>query len=330
MNVMEDYDSLYKELKDNEVSYTATPEEINQLSDEVSFLFSRGVTLKKEYEHHLFIQKMLQERREKEGKEKMPSFSPSSFSFKVEKPVAEKPFPRVESLTKEELIAYLSSLPKDKDNQEIYSLLFSLAKERKSYVDLLSSFSVDERDMVYEEIDEIDEKIDWIQEYLNPVFEEEISIGGAKNQLVFLETAKGNPCALNDIKAGDIKEEVYPSLITLFQSIEDGTFLRLRKLVSSSNFYEVKLNQSRVLFTRIYGNYYCIISCFVKKSNWEKGLNERKNGLMALYTAQEKIMYRALEEKDSEYLERQQETLEQLYQLLDSKGKKGAYVKWMK
>lgn len=326
---MKNYELFYKELMEDE-TYDTTPEELDQLSDEVSSLFSHGVTLKKEYEHHLLIQKMLQERREKENKEKKSYFSPPSFSFKVKKPAETKSFPRFESLTKEELTAYLSSLPKEKDNREIYSLLFSLAKERKSYLDLLSSFSLDERPMVYEEIDEIDEKIDWIQEYLNPVYEEEIPIGSTKNHLVFLETAKGNPCALNDIKSGDMKEEVYPSLITLFQSIEDGTFLHLRKLVSSSSFYEVKLNQSRVLFTRIYDNYYCIISCFVKKSNWEKGLNVRKNELMALYTTQEKIIYHALEEKDLDYLERQQETLEQLYQLLDSKGKKGAFVKWMK
>ncbi len=325
---MRDFETLYREAKERG-TYQKTSKIVDKLVIDVRESFTQGVTLKQNYEYRLQMQKVLQSEIEKQVKEKK-SISPPVPVLSKETSFYQGPLIQGDFSTKEDFVACLPTLSKEKDFQELYSILFSLAKEKKMYVELLPSFTEEEQEIAQEEIERLQEKIDWIQEYLNPVSEEEISIGKEKNHLVFLETVNGNPCALNDMKSKEMKEDVYPSFLTLLQSIENGTFPRLRKLISTLNFYEVKLNQSRVLFSRIYENYYCIVACFVKKSDWQKDLNERKYSLMSLYAAQEKAMYHALEEGNSAYLERQQETLEELYQLLSPKGRKGEYVKWMK
>lgn len=88
------------------------------------------------------------------------------------------------------------------------------------------------------------------------------------NRLIFTLTSGGNVRALEEID--HIEPEFYERFDALFRSIQDGTFKRIKRFASNSEFAglsEVRGNQVRVVFDRIDTNSYAIITAFVKKTN---------------------------------------------------------------
>lgn len=93
-----------------------------------------------------------------------------------------------------------------------------------------------------------------------------------ENNLIFVPTSYGTIRALEEM--GRITEEYYTDFLSLFQSIKNSTFKRVKRFSSNSalaGLAEVRGFQTRVAFARLDKNSYAIITAFTKKSDNAKG-----------------------------------------------------------
>ncbi len=114
------------------------------------------------------------------------------------------------------------------------------------------------------------------------------SIKAEKNNLIFVPTQSGNIRILDEID--HIDSEYYERFAGLFQSIIDGTFRNVRRFSRNSNLAglcEVKDFKTRVLFKRLNGNSYAIISAFIKKSDNDKGYRNMVSSYYSDYLTME-------------------------------------------
>lgn len=87
------------------------------------------------------------------------------------------------------------------------------------------------------------------------------------NKLIFTLTSGGNIRVFEELD--HIEPEFYERFNALFKSIKDGTFKRIKRFASNSEFAglsEVRGNQVRVVFDRVGIDSYAIITAFVKKT----------------------------------------------------------------
>lgn len=145
------------------------------------------------------------------------------------------------------------------------------------------------------------------------------------NNIVFLETKSGNIYALEDLDNNSVPSEYYEGFSELIHSIEDGTFKNVKFLTSGNNktagISEVKGFKKRIIFDRVGYDTYVIIGAFIKKSDKDKSYLEPLKNRIAIYRRNRDNIVKMVNEKE-EYLNSQEKILEQLYKLLESKGKK--------
>lgn len=223
--------------------------------------------------------------------------------------------------SKEELYHYLPSMKEEHSFYYLSRILYALAKEKKDYRFILDDFDGEDYKHILKEIEIIDQKISWIHEYMSFSSMLEESEELQKNSLVFLETASNKACVLSDLKSNDIPEESYSSFMKLFQCLKEGIFPGLRKLQTNLSLFEIKDGTSRVVFTRVYKNYYCILTAFVKKCLWEKELRINLQNREDAYSKQSSSIYSLLDENNTEYLERQKQFESQIFSLLNKEQK---------
>lgn len=141
------------------------------------------------------------------------------------------------------------------------------------------------------------------------------------NNIVFLETTSGNIYAEQDLSPNTIPSEYYAGFYELFKSIEEGTFKNVKKLTANNNgtagISEVKGFKRRVVFDRVGPNTYVIIAVFVKKSDMDKGYIDPLKKRIAVYRKNRETIVEKT--KDSEYMLKQKEILNRMYETLKPK-----------
>ena len=258
-------------------------------------------------EEKVFEDDQIEEEKDSENCEKLQFYLDLIFSSNIQ--------------SREEFYHYLPSIKEDNSFYYLSKILYALAKEKKDYSFILDDFEGEEHEYILKEIESIKSKIAWIHEYMAPSFESKDVKECQKNSLVYLETISNKACVLSDLKSNDIPLESYSSFMKLFRYLEEGVFPSLRKLQTNTSLFEVKDGASRVVFTRVYKNYYCILTAFVKKCLWEKELRINLQNREDSYNKQSKQIYKCLEEENIEYLSRQKLFEEQIFSLLDRNQK---------
>lgn len=219
--------------------------------------------------------------------------------------------------TKEELYHYLPSMKEDHSFYYFSKILYALAKEKKDYLSISKDFKGKDYEHILNEVESIEHKMAWVHEYMTPSIESEGKQEYQKNFLIYLETASNKACVLSDLKSNNIPLESYSSFMRLFQCLEEGIFPGLRKLQTDASLFEIKDGASRVVFTRVYKNYYCILTAFIKKCLWEKELRIHLQNAEDNYSKQSTSIYKFLKENNEEYLLKQKQFEEQIFSLLD-------------
>ena len=233
-------------------------------------------------------------------------------------------FNEKESLT-ERIIMSLPSIKNGNFQTIIYGINAEILKninEIKKFIEEeKESFTKDELNEFKTEILENQRKIMLINQTINFSLNREIITINEEtpNKLVFLNTTSGNVYALKDIKL--IDKEYFERFNGLFNSIEDGTFKNIKYLDSNNpnvaGVAEVKDYKTRIVFDRLDSKTYAIIAVFIKKSDNDAGYLDFLERRVAAYREQkEKII---LNIKKIDYMLKQQEILNEIYEKLDSK-----------
>ena len=154
--------------------------------------------------------------------------------------------------------------------------------------------------------------------------EEEIE---KKNKIFLAPTLSGRIRIQEDLKA--LPQETYPGFIELIESIKNGTFKGVKRLINDLNLdlpiSEVRGDGIRILFTRMDKNTYILVTAFQKKTMSSKGYHEMiKSRIQSYKQVLEEFKY-LLEEES--YQEEQEKEVEELFQTLKREEKKEEKVK---
>ena len=169
------------------------------------------------------------------------------------------------------------------------------------------------------------EKIRFLKELLKEEeIEEEIE---KKNKIFLAPTPSGRIRIQEDMKT--LPQETYPGFIELIESIKNGTFKGVKRLINDLNLdlaiSEVRGDGIRILFSRMDKNSYIIITAFQKKTMSSKGYHEMvKSRIQSYKQILESFKY--LLEEESYQIEQEKE-VEELFQTLKKEEKREEKVK---
>lgn len=144
------------------------------------------------------------------------------------------------------------------------------------------------------------------------------------NKLILVPTANGNIKLIDEIKK--IPIEYYHSFIELFNSIVDGSFKNFRRFVSNGclvGMCEVRGFKTRVIFSRLEGDCYALISAFIKKVDNSTGYREYLINRFSEYRAIEATLKDKV--SDEEFMRQNDFFVQELYNILENKDKSKTY-----
>lgn len=144
------------------------------------------------------------------------------------------------------------------------------------------------------------------------------------NKLILVPTANGNIKLIDEIKK--IPIEYYHSFIELFNSIVDGSFKNFRRFVSNDclvGMCEVRGFKTRVIFSRLEGDCYALISAFIKKVDNSTGYREYLINRFSEYRAIEATLKDKV--SDEEFMRQNDFFVQELYNILENKDKSKTY-----
>ncbi len=152
--------------------------------------------------------------------------------------------------------------------------------------------------------DEIQSMIDLERKKLSIINEEYEKQAGEEiqkqNKVVFAKTPSGNIYALEDVKS--IDSEYYLTILELYESIKNGSFKNVKRLISINNkvssISEVKGNKVRILFDKVSSDTYVIIQIIIKKSDFDKGYKVSLENRVANYRSQKSFIKSNLNNKE--------------------------------
>lgn len=204
----------------------------------------------------------------------------------------------------------------------IYRLLIEVQKEINEF----SSFDISdlsESDLCeYRELlDNNKRKIVLLKEALNFEYDNTDEVNQKLNEIVLVPTTGGNIRILEDLKK--IPNDFYSTLYDLIKSIETGEFQGLKKLTNNGNvesIYELKGSIVRVLFSRISSNHYALITCFLKKVNFDNYYNSIITNASNLYNRSEETLREQL--SNEEFMKQNDLYVEELFRVLGGCDKK--------
>ena len=154
--------------------------------------------------------------------------------------------------------------------------------------------------------------------------EEEIE---KKNRIFLAPTPSGRIRIQEDMKT--LPQETYPGFIELIESIKNGTFKGVKRLINDLNLdlaiSEVRGDGIRILFSRMDKNTYTLVTAFQKKTMSSKGYHEMiKSRIQSYKQVLEEFKY--LLEEESYQIEQEKEAKE-LCLMLKKEEKKEEKVK---
>lgn len=139
-----------------------------------------------------------------------------------------------------------------------------------------------------------------------------------KNNFFFPISSMGNIRVIDEIeKISKSGPEFCSEFLELFQSIQDGSFKRVRKFLNNNKLVgisEVRGFKPRVVFDRIGKNDYAIITAFLKKCDNDKGYKESLELKIQKYMGQRDNMIKNL--NNSEYRTLNEQYTNELFEKL--------------
>ena len=257
----------------------------NESIEELDYIISSNITtynkMKKELEKILELETKKEEEKEKSSSKKTTSEKKEQINEKIKIADDEVEYYFEEFMNLEESLKerYLESLPSIK-NERYYEIikiillkLNELLKEWNEYFHD-STLTKEELLEIKKEILLIKKRKELLIKAYNRTIEEN-NEEEIENQLLFLETDAGNIQAIEEIES--IDSSYYERIVELLNSIKDGTFKNIKRLVENDKVKgipELKGYQVRVVFERISSNQYVIISIFTKKSNSDRAYRQ--------------------------------------------------------
>ena len=139
-----------------------------------------------------------------------------------------------------------------------------------------------------------------------------------KNNFFFPISSMGNIRVIDEIeKISKSGPEFCSEFLELFQSIQDGSFKRVRRFLNNNKLVgisEVRGFKPRVVFDRIGKNDYAIITAFLKKCDNDKGYKESLELKIQKYMSQRDNMIKNL--NNSEYRTLNEQYTNELFEKL--------------
>lgn len=204
----------------------------------------------------------------------------------------------------------------------IYRLLIEARKEINEFTSFdISDLSESDLCEYRELLDSNKRKIILLKEALNFEHNNNEEENKKLNEIVLVPTSGGNIRILEDLKK--IPNDFYEPLYELIKSIETGEFQGLKKLTNNGNvegIYEVKGSMMRVLFSRLSSNHYAIITCFIKKVNFDNYYNSIITNASNLFNRSEEVLRSQL--SNEEFMKQNDLYVEELYRVLGGSDKK--------
>lgn len=228
--------------------------------------------------------------------------------------------------------ALLPSLQNKNATNILLRLKLECIKNMREINELLSEvddISVEDLKGFKQELNIEQKKLEIINKRLLPVPKEKAeSEELQENKLIFVPTTGGNIRVLEELKS--IPSEYYERFYGLFSSIKDGTFKNVKSFRRLNNndplFCEVKDTAVRVMFARIGPQEYAVITCFIKKTDNNKGYRNQLEQKMGDYKQIAPILIANLE--NEEFMEQNEKYEQMLWETIKTeKGGKKTYVR---
>ena len=202
----------------------------------------------------------------------------------------------------------------------VLRLKLKLLKRIKETADFIAEcreeFDDDDLEEYKEEIRLCSKKLEILKSESNEeINENKIS---TKNNFFFPISSMGNIRVIDEIeKISKSGPEFCSEFLELFQSIQDGSFKRVRKFLNNNKLVgisEVRGFKPRVVFDRIGKNDYAIITAFLKKCDNDKGYKESLELKIQKYMSQRDNMIKNL--NNSEYRTLNEQYTNELFEKL--------------
>lgn len=202
----------------------------------------------------------------------------------------------------------------------VLRLKLKLLKRIKETADFIAEcreeFDDDDLEEYKEEIRLCSKKLEILKSESNEeINENKIS---TKNNFFFPISSMGNIRVIDEIeKISKSGSEFCSEFLELFQSIQDGSFKRVRRFLNNNKLVgisEVRGFKPRVVFDRIGKNDYAIITAFLKKCDNDKGYKESLELKIQKYMSQRDNMIKNL--NNSEYRTLNEQYTNELFEKL--------------
>jgi len=225
---------------------------------------------------------------------------------------------KLRKVTSEEKI--IEILP-ERENPEfeniVGTILVNLYKEKVEIINFIEQQGeIEVEEMFSADLEEIDSKIEIILDYIYNVVEVELPKTN-NNKIVFAKNSSNEPLIFQDLKG---HEDEYNLFLDLINSIEDGTFKRVRSFADKRLDYllEVRKGRARIFFSRI-ENVYVVISAFVKKCSTDLRHANFMVNSSKTYQLQKEQLTQYI--KNAEYMEFESKYLKDLKEMLSEKAR---------
>lgn len=182
----------------------------------------------------------------------------------------------------------------------VLRLKLKLLKRIKETADFISEcreeFDDEDLEEYKEEIRLCSKKLEILKSESNEEVNENKT--STKNNFFFPVSSMGNIRVIDEIeKISKSSPEFCSEFLELFQSIEDGSFKRVRRFLNNNKLVgisEVRGFKPRVVFDRIGKNDYAIITAFLKKCDNDKGYKDSLELKIQKYMSQRDNMVKSL------------------------------------
>lgn len=220
--------------------------------------------------------------------------------------------------TEEEIV---QCLPKKEDSEFdniLSTILVNLYREKVEIINFLNQqenrFEIEE--VFEEDLDDIEFKVETILDYMENVVEIELPKTN-NNKIIFAKNSSNEPLIFQNLKG---YEDEYALFLDLINSIEDGTFKRVRSFADKRLDYliEVRKGTARIFFSRI-ENIYVVISAFVKKCNTDLRHRNFMANSSKIYQLQKEQLSEYI--KNAEYMSLEGKYLNDLKEMLGQKAR---------
>ncbi len=224
-----------------------------------------------------------------------------------------------DNFTYEDIISVIPT----KDNYNYEDIINRLIAESYKEINEINELLMEDDSITKEELVEckaLIEKEKLKIKYLRKSMleEDEIIIKDHKNKIVLVPTIGGNIRVIDELE--HIPIEYYDSFLELINSIIDGRFKNVKTFANNNQLVgvsEVKGFKTRVVFGRLDKNTYALITAFVKKTDTDKLYKDTLKRKVSHFKENETRLKEKI--KDNEFMELNDQYVEELFNLLNPK-----------